>query len=188
MRTCMAVAVGVLILRTTWLATAADVAAPPAAKDAATNAVAVAKESTGVGVTQGKLIMQILKETLGPGEAEWFEGTVSPVVGAERLAAIGLVPDGGWRVDEELTRQDLETAYAHLLAVMHPKNNDTGEPADDGAADDDAAGVAPDAAAPNVQTMTVAEMIDAIIQAVREAKSAVTQERQPTSPTRPLWR
>jgi len=188
MRTCMAVAVGVLILRTTWSVTAAEVAAPPAATATATNASTQAEAPKGVGVTQGKLIMQILKETLGPGEAEWFEGTVSPVVGAERLAAIGLVPDGGWRVDEELTRQDLETAYAHLIAVMHPKNSATDEPAEDGAADSDDAAASTEVAAPNVQTMTVAEMIDAIIQAVREAKNAVSQERQPTSPTRPLWR
>ncbi len=137
-------------------------------------------DEEGLGQTHGAFVMAVMHEVVADKESQWVKGAMTAGDAADQLASIGLAPEGGWRIDKELTRQDLETAYARLLLVAKPK------PATP--ADKDGVDPATESAGPDMSTMTIAEMIDAIIVVVREVITSLAQERQPTSPTRPLWR
>ena len=102
-----------------------------------------------------------------------FEGGVTAVKAAEKLAGLGLAPEKGWRVMAELTRPDLESAYMRLTTTIErPAETEDGE--------------APPPV--DLSAMTIAELMEKITQVVKEAIHIMTTERQPISPSRPLWR
>jgi hypothetical protein len=151
-------------------------AAQPAADSAVQESETVAAAETtepsaaGLGMTQGTFAIILVREA----KAErLFAGEVTAAGAADKLAGLGLAPEKGWRVMAELTRPDLESAYLRLTQTMAQK--DGGE---EGEADPPV----------DLSAMTIAELMEKITQAVKDAIHIMTAERQPISPSRPLWR
>ncbi len=145
--------------------------AEPETEDAAPKAPEepIPLENPSLGMTQGKFAVLVIHET----KAErFFEGPLTGATAAKKLASLGLAPDGGWRTDADLTRADLEAAYVRLKASMSAS-----EEAEEGA---DAGG--------GVTDMTVAELIDEIVAAMKKVFTRISSERMPVSPTGWSWK
>ena len=87
-----------------------------------------------------------------------------------------MAPEAGWFINNELTRGDLESAYHRLVGLNEDKTPAPPE------------GEVEASVAVDVSELTIAELIDRIVEAVKEALAQVTTERQTLSPTRPIWR
>lgn len=133
----------------------------------------------GLGVTQGQFALQVIHEVRAE---RFFEGALTARKAADRLAYLGLAPEGGWRIGRELTRGDLESAYGRLLGTLERA---TDLPPEEPEAEGE--GEEPPPETP-ISEMTIAELMEKISEAVRKALAVVTTERQPISPSRPLWR
>ncbi len=150
---------------------AAEEAAETVVGELATNAVPEATEQpAGLGMTQGTFAIILVREA----KAErLFSGEVTALLAADKLAGLGLAPENGWRIKSELTRPDLESAYLRLTQTMAQEAKGEG--------DEEAPPV-------DLSAMTIAELMEKITQAVKDAIHIMTAERQPISPSRPLWR
>ena len=134
------------------------------AEEAATTETA---PSTGLDMTQGKFLMLVVHDAEAQG---LFEGPVTASDASEKLGNLGLAPEGGWQVTQELTREVLESAYKNLLGVIQ----DAPEEGEEVAAED-------------TSGMTIAELIDLIVAAVNKATAKVTNDRTPVSTTSQHW-
>jgi len=134
----------------------------------------------GLGLTQGKFAIQIIHEVRAE---RFFEGTLTAALATEKLAEINLIPAGGWKIDKELTRDDLGSAYKRMIshgkAAREAGEAEGAEPeekADAGDPDED-----------DPANMTIVELIEKITEAVRKAFAQIELERAPISPTGAAW-
>ena len=132
-----------------------------------------AAEAETLGLTQGKFLLQVVHEV---GAEGFFEGAVTADIVGERFANLGLAPDAGWQISEDLTRDVLAQAYNRLVSTMGEQSSveDTEE---DGAEPVQAS-----------SEWTIAELVEKIMEAVKDALVNIQCERQSVSPSRPSWR
>jgi len=148
--------------------------APPKADAKEAEAPAAEESSPSLGMTQGKFAVLIIHET----KAErFFEGPITGATASKKLASLGLAPEDGWHTDADLTRADLESAYARLKTSMGADKEEAAAEGDDVA---NAGG--------GVSGMTVAELIDEIVAAMKKVFERVSSERMPASPTGWSWK
>ena len=132
------------------------------------------EKELGLGLSQGKFALRIVRAADAEG---LFDGTVTAKQSSEKLAGLGLAFENGWQVNEELTRGDLVFAYNRLTKMGERVSSKPSEASGESAKDD----------AVKPEDMTVTQLIDAIVEAVKDALASITTERQPVSPSRPLF-
>lgn len=147
-------------------------------------AKAPAKEPIkGLGMTQGEFAVLVIHEA----HAErLFDGAVTGMSAAGKLATVGLAPKEGWNVKKPLTRKDLEYAYGRLMlsARSRKPTEERGKPVAKGKAP-----VAKEkpAVTVDVTRLSIPKLIDTIVDAVEKAFASIGAERQPMSPTGANW-
>jgi hypothetical protein len=150
------------------VAVVAQEADAPAEQETAAEAAAEAGESEaieGLGMTQGKFAVLVIHEARAE---RFFEGEITGTTAAEKLATLGLAPEGGWKVNQELTRGDLETAYQRLMAQTRKGEEEAAEE--------------------DLSDITIAELIDKIVEEMKKVFATISTERLPVSPTGWNWK
>lgn len=146
---------------------------PPKEEPKEVEIAAPDESSPSLGMSQGKFAVLVIHET----KAErFFEGPITGGTASKKLATLGLAPEGGWRPNADLTRANLESAYGRLKASM----SDAGETAPPDAEVANAGG--------GISGMTVAELIDEIVSAMKKVFARISSERMPVSPTGWNWK
>jgi hypothetical protein len=105
--------------------------------------------------TQGYFVSQLRKDLKID---SFFDGTLTLADVAEKLAVLGCVPAGGWKLDNRLQEEDIRFIYKRMVGESESNEG-----------------------------MSGAELLKKISEALKKAFEALKEmnERQPVSPTRP---